>query len=162
MTVFDCHNLQPLAASFVKLIRGESRVFVPPPGANGEVLPTDHHQMLKLAVYPMSNVYSIQVLKNSLEHGLVCSASDELGVFCSVQCYYAQIVSETFNQSPFEVDRNEVPLILGTKLKKMTEGLINLRLKESDPPGLRLKLAEGLLRLMSEKYRIFFATGECE
>jgi hypothetical protein len=147
----ECSSMNSEVSELVRLIRGESRVFHSAPGANGEMCPTDHYEMLKSCVYTANSTNDSTSVGPHLECALVSACSDALGVFCAIQCYYSQVVAERYGESPFEIDRERLPGILAARFSEFGKCLSNLKLADSDPEGAAYRLASGMLDLLRQQ-----------
>ena len=87
------------------ILRGEEAVWRTPAEINGDMLPTDHVQLLKHGVHPLVARTGATEVGNMLEDALLRIASDALGVFCAVQCFYVEVLAEDASESPLRVDR---------------------------------------------------------
>ena len=139
-----------------KAIRGEDLVFKTPPEINADMQPTDHGELLGKAIYPLCAQLGIQTVQHHLEEALREAASDALGVFCAVQCYYVQIVSERAGESPFGIDRDELPLFLWKKFKAHEAAFMSIRLNSYDPPDAPLRLTKAAMASLQRNDHIKF------
>lgn len=139
-----------------KAIRGEEFRFFTPPQKNGELLPTDHNELLSKAIYPLCDALGVEYVLRALEDGLRDAASDAVGVYCAIQCYYNQIISEEYGESPFSIDRINLPIFLGEQLKKDEPELLALRLSDYDSLGDRLGLTLAAMEILRDDEGINF------
>lgn len=139
-----------------KAIRGEEFSFQTPPEINAELQPTDHNELLSKGIYPLCDVMGVEYILRALENGLRDAASDALGVYCSVQCYYMQVVSQKYGEAPFKIDRINLPLFLGEKFRKHEGDFWAINLNDYDPPDAPLRRTLGAIKILNENEGINF------
>ena len=114
------------------VLRGEACVYITPEEINDDMRPTDHAEFLVNGYYPLAQQLGADVLKTTLERALAAICVDALGVYCAHQCYYIQINKEHWKKSPFAIDRQQLPHILGLAFLTHTAGLHQLEIKPGD------------------------------
>ena len=139
-----------------KAIRGEEFSFQTPSKINAELQPTDHNELLSKAIYPLCGNLGVEDVLRALERGLRDAASDALGVYCAVQCYYLQVVSEKYGESPFKIDRINLPLFLGKQFRKHKGDFWAVKLNTYDPPDAPFRLTSSAIALLHENEGINF------
>ena len=128
-----------------KAIRGEEFVFNTPSEINMDMQPTDHNELLAKAIYPLCSELGVDNVLHALESGLRDAASDAVGVYCAIQCYYVQIISERAKESPFNIDRSNLPLFLGKQFNNLEDEFSLIRLNNYDPPDAPLRLTSAAI-----------------
>jgi hypothetical protein len=138
-----------------KVIRGEESVFVTPPEVNAERKPTDHNVMLEQSVYPNVGTLSKDSVVHALETALRDSCTDGLGVFCSIQCYYSEVVNEEFG-SPLLINQQDLPIYLGQAINHFQSEMKKGILFGADNMGRELELALSYINILQSDYNIDF------
>jgi hypothetical protein len=141
-----------ISGRLYKAIRGEEFVFTTPPMINAEMQPTDHNELLSKGIYPLCNEMRADLVLQALESGLRDSATDAIGVYCSIQCYYIQIISENAGESPFKIDRVMLPLFLGEKFRKHEHEFLSIRFNDYDPPDAPLRLTKAAIGSLQRNF----------
>jgi hypothetical protein len=139
-----------------KAIRGEEFSFKTPPEINAEMQPTDHNEFLSKAIYPLCGEMGVEYMLRALEHALRDAASDAIGIYCAIQCYYIQIMSENWGESPFKIDRTHLPLFLGEQFKKHKQEFLEVKLNNYDPPDAPLRLTLAAIESLQRNEKIYF------
>ncbi|QDQ25173.1 hypothetical protein FNU76_01700 [Chitinimonas arctica] len=139
-----------------RVIRGEEFIFKTSFETNAKMQPTDHNEFLAKGIYPLCNELGNDNIRHCLETGLMDAASDALGVYCAVQCYYIQIISEREKESPFNIDRLVLPRFLGEQFKKYEKELLFVRLNNYDPPDAPLRLTSAAMNALQRDAGIYF------
>lgn len=148
------HNL-------VKIIRGEQGVFRTPAYINADLLPTDHNELLIKAIYPIAEKYNAKFAERELDIALRVAASDALGVFCAIQCYYMQVVNEEDGLSNIRLNRLELPRYLTARYFAFLEDLKKLNLSGNDAPDYAQKSALSYLTILVEQYGVQATASSC-
>jgi hypothetical protein len=139
-----------------KVIRGEEFSFKTPREINAEMQPTDHNEFLSNAIYPLCADIGVDYILRALENGLKDAASDAIGVYCAVQCYYIQVISENFGESHFKIGRVNLPLFLGKQFRKHECGFLVVKLNNYDPPDAPLRLTLAAIGALQTNEGIYF------
>ena len=139
-----------------RAIRGEEFSFKTPPEINAEMQPTDHNELLSKAIYPLCNEMGVGCVLRALENGLRAAASDAIGVYCAIQCYYIQVISEGAGESPFKIDRTDLPLFLGEQFRKQEREFSSVKLNNYDPPDAPLRLTSAAINSLHRNAGINF------
>ncbi|WP_426319506.1 hypothetical protein [Pseudoduganella sp. R-43] len=137
-----------------KVIRGEEGVFRTPSYINADLLPTDHNELLVKAIYPIAEKYNVKFAERELDLALRVAASDALGVFCAIQCYYMQVVNEEDGLSNIRLNRADLPQYLTARYFALVEDLKKLNLSGNDAPDYAQKSALSYLRILVEQYGV--------
>lgn len=145
-----------ISGGLYRAIRGEVFILKTPPEINSEMQPTDHSELLKMGVYLLCNELGVDNVLHALECGLRRAASDAIGVFCAIQCYYVQIISEMHKQSLFRVDRVDLPQFLGLQFRKYEKDFIEIRLNSYDPLNAALLLTLAAIGTLRRNFGIDF------
>jgi hypothetical protein len=140
--------------SLFKVIRGEEGVFRTPSYINADLLPTDHNELLIKAIYPIAEKYNVKFAERELDLALRVAASDALGVFCALQCYYMQVVNEDDELSNIRLNRVELPQYLTTRYFAFVDDLKRLNLSGSDAPDYAQKSALSYLTILVEQHGV--------
>lgn len=138
-----------------QVIRGEICAFRTPPDVNAELLPTDHFQLLVQALYPLSIEVGSTYVQRELDLALRVAATDALGVFCAIRCYFMQIMNEDDGKACFSLDRISLPQFLTSRYFALAEDLKSLVMAEqSDVPGYGQRMALRYLTTLREKHHV--------
>ncbi len=137
-----------------KVIRGEQGVFRTPAYINADLLPTDHNELLIKAIYPIAEKYNVRFAERELELALRVAASDALGVFCSIQCYYMQVVNEQDGISNIRLERVDLPRYLMARYLALVDDLKGLDLSGNDAPHYAQKSALSYLTILVKEYGV--------
>jgi len=137
-----------------KVIRGEASVFRTPAYINADLLPTDHNELLVKAIYPIAEKYNVKFAERELDLALRVAASDALGVFCAIQCYYMQVVNEDDGLSNIRLNRVELPQYLTARYFAFVDDLKRLNLSGNDAPDYAQKSALSYLSILVEHHRV--------
>ncbi|WP_028103961.1 hypothetical protein [Pseudoduganella violaceinigra] len=144
--------------AFFRLIRGEQCVFGTPPGEEAPLLPTDHHELLVHAVYPLVEQHSATFMQQSLDLALRAAASDALGVFCAIRCYFMQIRNEDNGAANLELDRAGLPQYLASRYFAVLEELKSLVMEEQpDRAEYAQRVALSYLRILQARHGVQLA-----
>jgi hypothetical protein len=114
------------------VLKGSECVFTTPSHINNNLKPTDHVELLEKAIYPLAKHYGEKYIQEKLEESIKEISIDALGIFCAIQCYYMEILSEDAHASPLDIDRNELPIFLAQCFFKESEALHSLEIQEND------------------------------
>jgi hypothetical protein len=143
------------AGELFRVIRGESCVFRTPPEINAELLPTDHYQLLVQALYPLAEQYSPEFIQRELELGIRMTASDALGVFCAIRCYFMQISNEDNGRSNILLDRVRLAQFLTARYFSVLNDLKTLVMEEQpNDPAYARQLALQYLIILRDKHGV--------
>lgn len=114
------------------VLRGDVCVFSTPANINDDMRPTDHEELLERAIYPLAQQHDIGFIRGELERSIQEISIDALGIFCAVQCFYIQIVKEDARMSSINIDRKNLPKLLGRCFMKEVEALHSLEVRPGD------------------------------
>lgn len=143
------------AHKLFQVIRGEICVFRTPPDINALLLPTDHDQMLIQGIYPLAEQYSPVFLQRELEAALRVAATDALGVFCAIRCYFMQILNEDNGTANIRLDRVGLAQFLTARYFAVLQELEDLVLEEQpDRPGYAQRMALSYLNTLQAKHGV--------
>ncbi len=140
-----------------KVVRGESCVFSTPEKINENMLPTDHNELLANALYPLAKDYNAVFISRELDLAIrVAASADALGLYCAIQCFYMQILSEDAGESPFRIDRTELPRYLGARYNAHSSTLQNLKLSPSDLQDKAYRLTVSRMKILMRDHGVDF------
>ena len=143
-----------------RVIRGEVCIFETPSHVNAELLPTDHDQLLIQALYPLATQYSAAFIQRELDLALRVAASDGIGVFCAIRCYFMQICNEDNGDSNIKLDREKLPQFLTARYFAAQEELKSLTMAEQpDVPAYGQRMALRYLTILQEKHAVQLAVN---
>lgn len=137
-----------------EIIRGERNVFRTPAYINADLLPTDHNELLVKAIYPIAEKYNAKFVERELDLALRVAASDALGIFCAIQCYYMQVVNEDDGLSNIRLNRVELPQYLTARYFAFVDDLKRLNLSGNDAPDYAQKSALSYLTILVEHHGV--------
>jgi len=142
------------AHQLFKVIRGEQGVFRTPAYINADLLPTDHNELLTKAIYPIAEKYNAKFVERELDMALRVAASDALGVYCAIQCYYMQIVNEAEGLSSLRLDRVSLPQYLTARYFAVVDDLKALNLSGNDAQDYAQRSALSYLAILDRDYGV--------
>jgi hypothetical protein len=138
-----------------RVIRGEVCIFKTPPHVNAELLPTDHDQLLIQGLYPLATEYSPAFIQRELDLALRVAASDGIGVFCAIRCYFMQICNEDNGDSNIKLDRVGLAQFLTSRYFALLDELKVLILAEQpDYPDYAQRMALRYLTILKDKHKV--------
>lgn len=135
-----------------KVIRGELSIFRTPAYIKANLLPTDYNELLIKAIYPIAEKYNVKFVERELDLALRVAASDALGVFCAIQCYYMQVVNEDDGLSNIRLSRADLPRYLTACYFALVDDLKRLDLSGNDTPAYAQKSALSYLTILIEHH----------
>ncbi|QDQ25171.1 hypothetical protein FNU76_01690 [Chitinimonas arctica] len=126
-----------------------------PAHINDDMLPTDHCELLKHALYPLAHEYGITYIQDKFEKALQDMCTDALGVFCAHQCFYIEMINERENSSPFKFELDWLPKYLATSFLREASALHALEIRSGDLLNNRsYKVVLSGMRILASDYGI--------
>jgi hypothetical protein len=147
--------VQIKARALFRAIRGETCVFRTPADVNAVWLPTDHSRLLTHAIYPLAEEYTPVFVQRELDLAIRMAASDALGLFCAIRCYFAEITDEDNGHANIQLDRAGLPQFLTTRYFAMLNDLKCLVMDEQPgDPTYAQQLALQYLIILRDKHKV--------